>query len=72
MAYRCSKCGYSSTSPTKPLAGTCPKGGGHSWSVSGTTTVRWRCNKCGNSTMGPNRPLPSPCNRGGNHTWQKQ
>jgi rubrerythrin len=72
--WRCSKCGYSMPSINKPLVGSCPRGGGHSWHAQnpGGTTHIWRCGKCGSSITGANRPLDRPCPRGGKCSWRKQ
>ncbi|MDR0562254.1 MAG: hypothetical protein LBG73_06150 [Spirochaetaceae bacterium] len=69
--WRCSKCGWTGFGALKPLAGSCPKGGGHRWSpFVETPGAVWRCNKCGNTAFGQ-KPVQMPCAKDGNHRWER-
>jgi predicted TIM-barrel fold metal-dependent hydrolase/ribosomal protein L37AE/L43A len=69
--WRCSKCGWTGFGDLKPLAGNCPKGGGHRWArYVETPAAVWRCNKCGNTAFGQ-KSVQMPCNKGGNHRWER-
>jgi DNA-directed RNA polymerase subunit RPC12/RpoP len=70
MAYKCVKCGATTGSSTRPLNGTCNKGGGHRWVANNNqTSRRWRCSKCGATTSSQSHPTLGVCNKGGGHSW---
>ncbi|MBW5382311.1 hypothetical protein [Brachyspira pilosicoli] len=71
--YMCTKCGRVTVSTTRPLNGTCSKGGGHTWwkKPANAKSVRWQCKKCGRTTVSINHPLKPGCSKGGMHSWSK-
>jgi len=71
--WRCTKCGRTSGGTQKPLAGSCVKGGGHSWSHADTMSAptAYICGKCGVRTSSTTRPMDRPCSKGGKCAWRK-
>jgi ribosomal protein L37AE/L43A len=73
-AWKCTKCNMVAGGTNKPLVGSCPKGGGHTWTAYGVHNVsqQWQCGKCGMVTAGSSRPNDGRCPKGGGHTWRKR
>lgn len=70
--FKCIKCGMGGSYASRPVIGTCSKGGGHRWvSDENRTPKRWKCSKCGRLTSGVSHPLVSSCSKGGGHSWRK-
>ena len=71
--FKCIKCGNGMTTGSRPVAGTCSKGGSHRWvKDDNTVSRRWKCSKCGMVTSTSSHPLVGSCSKGGGHSWRKE
>jgi len=69
--YYCRKCNTVVKKDTSPAPNTCPGGGNHTWSQTGTAGSKpYQCKYCGTVIYCQSTPPPNSCYLNGkNHYW---